>query len=169
MNKIILALTLTAVPFAMQASTWAQDEHPMKVSEKTIQAAIDLLAKPYCDASNYHEAYKAQARAVYECYLHTPNDSPNIEVCLLGDYEMDASANTKRQEDLAIGDPEPFTDIPYLAPYVTFIRQMKIIHLPYFKFLHDRKQTVDSYFGDGEDKVNEGINKKCREGRVAQP
>lgn len=150
MKKILLALTVLTLPFTSNAQA------PTKqLSEATIQAAIDRFVPAYCK-----DGIKGLITPVYDCEADTPKDSPESEVCLIGDMTLIVNVIQLRKKSHQLGEKDIFADVPFVQKDHVNKRLNQYISLPHFQFL---KTTDDymNYFRPGRIKLENAMTSHC--------
>ncbi|EHD14272.1 hypothetical protein CIN_02040 [Commensalibacter intestini A911] len=113
MKKLLLALSIIALPLTAMAA-----DKPDRMSDATIDAAVKKFGPSFC--AKTVNGIKDAAEKVYDCYQKTPKDSPNLEICFLGDGAVRSIIRPLTEKAEALGKTNPFEKITYFSkPNIT--------------------------------------------------
>lgn len=149
MNRLLLALTVLALPLTTHAQTQKKE-----VSPEIIQEAVKTYVPALCE-----DGVKGFAEAVKQCYLTTDEKDPKIEKCMLGDMLVGTFARRIRKQAEKLGDDDPTKDNTFISDKSWTKRFNHYFNLPKFKNMSG-KEAVD-YFIKGENKVSNISEATC--------
>lgn len=159
MRKHIIALTFLSCLFS--TSLYAQEITPQKkVSEKTIDAVVEMFAFSIC-----HNFTHQPAEIIYDCYDKTDKNSQKISQCILADTYIQFGMTNLRKKLKALGDRDYTQYSPFLEPAQYQERFAEKIKAPQFDFLKTPEEQ-QSYFKSNLSEIEDKINAKCKTGNI---
>lgn len=108
MKKLFLVLSIIALPLSAVAA-----DKPDRMSDATIDAAVKKFGPSFC--AKTVDGIKEAAEKVYDCYQKTSKDSPDYEVCFLGDNAVNTITSRIRDKTHALGKENPFQNIVFFS------------------------------------------------------
>lgn len=129
MKKLIFALPLLALPL----TAMAQDK-PTQASQETINDMAKTMTGAICK-----NGLDGAATAVYDCYQHTPDTSPDIEKCMIADMSITLRLLNDNQKAQALG--QPVKNIPFFNENTVNQRIEKYLKLPKYKNYTEKEKA----------------------------
>ncbi|MDI2091734.1 hypothetical protein [Commensalibacter oyaizuii] len=126
MKKILLAFSIISFPLTAMAA-----DKPSHMSDGTIDAAVKKFAPSFCVKTV--DGIKEAAEKVHDCYQKTPKDSPDLEICFLGDGAVNLIIQPETEEAQAVGKTSPFDKITYFSKVETAKRMKERSDFPKYK------------------------------------
>jgi len=134
MKKLLLAFSIIALPLTAMAA-----DKPDRMSDATIDAAVKKFGPSFC--AKTVDGIKEAAEKVYDCYQKTPKDSPDLEICFLGDEAVSAIIQPLRRKTEALGKINPFENITFFTDSKILERVEKMRNFPKYKSYTDEEET----------------------------
>lgn len=157
MKKILFALTALVLPMAAQAQV---ETAPATMSSATVDATVNKFVHAFCPPDSQGGGVRGLAKAVQTCYEDTKEDSPDIDICMLGDYTLVAMAHYRRDKNEKLGLDDPNADIAFITKDAFVTRYANYTNLPRFAKLGS-KGTLN-YFKPNTKIVGEKLGKRCQ-------
>lgn len=133
MKKLLLALSIIALPLTAMAA-----DKPDRMSDATIDAAVKQFGPSFC--AKTVDGIKEAAEKVYDCYQKTPKDSPDYEICFLGDGAVTSIIRPLTEKAEALGKTNPFEKITFFSnPNITIRTKEKYKFPKYKNYTNEEK------------------------------
>lgn len=146
-KEILFTLSLIAFPLTAIAA-----DTPTKMSDTIIDTAVKEFGPSFCNKTI--SGLQKTAEKIHLCYQKTSKDSPDLEVCFLGDEVLSSLIQPMRTISGAIGGKK--LSIPFFSDVEIFDRQDVINQFPKYKNYTDQEKkayqenSVNAFF----DKAN---------------
>jgi len=152
MKKLFLVLSIIALPLTAMAA-----DKPDRMSDSTIDATVKQFGPSFC--AKTVDGIKEAAEKVYDCYQKTPKDSPDLEICFLGDEAVSSIIRPLTEKSEALGKTNPFENISYFTNAEITKRTKEKYNFPKYKNYTD-DEKLDYQITSGKLFVNKA-NASC--------
>lgn len=132
-------------------------DKPDRMSDATIDAAVKKFGPSFC--AKTVDGIKEAAEKVYDCYQKTPKDSPDLEICFLGDGAVSSIIRPFTEKAEALGNANPFEKISYFSNAEITKRVKERMSFSKYKNYTDEGET-DYQINSGKSFVNKA-NASC--------
>lgn len=151
-EKLLLILSIIALPLTAIAA-----DKPDRMSDSIIDAAVKQFGPSF--RAKTVDGIKEAAEKVYDCYQKTPKDSPDFEICFLGDGAVSSIIRPLTGKSEALGKTNPFENISYFTiTEITKRTEEKYNFSKYKNYTADEK--IDYQISSGKLFVNKA-NASC--------
>lgn len=152
MKKLFLVLSIIALPLTVMAA-----DKPDRMSDSTIDAAVKKFGPSFC--AKTVDGIKEAAEKVYDCYQKTPKDSPDLEICFLGDGAVSSIIRPLTEKSEALGKTNPFEHITYFSNVEITNRTKEKYEFPKYKN-YTNQENLDYQINSGKLFINKA-NASC--------